>query len=242
MALSEKQQCFVEEYAKDYNAKQAAIRAGYSAHTAEQQGYRLLKHVQVKAEIEQRLTDHLEVVKAEAVQAVLSRHQVLLEDSAIATSNLWDLIERVTSRGIIWKDINELPVAIQRLVQEVAVDPDKGAVKIKMHSKHPSLERLAKHYQLFSGPGTAGEEVSPETVPAMARRAATWLRKMCVKLSREPAQVTAAEVIALLEHPPDKPEHAPAINTRSGGMLSDPRADPRTDTRTLREIDDGETD
>jgi len=242
MALNDKQQLFVVEYLKSRNATKAALRAGYSPKTAYSQGSRLLKHVEVAVEIAKISTEMLQVVEAEAVQAVLSRHQVLLEDSAIATSNLWDLVERVTSRGIIWKDINELPVAIQRLVQRVKVDPDKGNVEITMHSKHPSLERLAKHHRIFDSQAPMAEEVSPETVPAMARRAATWLRKMCAKLSREPTQVTAAEVIDLLEHPPEKPEHAPAINTRSGGMLADPRADPHTDTRTLREIDDGETD
>ena len=62
--LSPKQQRFVSEYLKDNNATQAAIRAGYSAGTAKQQGSRLLtnaavaravnkdqKRVAVKAEI-----------------------------------------------------------------------------------------------------------------------------------------------------------------------------------------------
>ena len=40
--LTEKQQRFVEEYLIDLNATQAAIRAGYSAKTADQQGSRML--------------------------------------------------------------------------------------------------------------------------------------------------------------------------------------------------------
>jgi phage terminase small subunit len=35
MPLTAKQECFVEEYLIDLNATQAAIRAGYSAKTAE---------------------------------------------------------------------------------------------------------------------------------------------------------------------------------------------------------------
>ena len=38
--LTEKQQRFVDEYLIDLNATQAAIRAGYSAKTADQQGSR----------------------------------------------------------------------------------------------------------------------------------------------------------------------------------------------------------
>jgi phage terminase small subunit len=51
MKLSEKHKKFVKEYLIDLNATQAAIRAGYSAKTAYSQGQRLLKHVEVSAEI-----------------------------------------------------------------------------------------------------------------------------------------------------------------------------------------------
>ena len=46
--LTTKQKLFVSEYLVDRNAKQAAIRAGYSAKTAEVQGSRLLSNVKVK--------------------------------------------------------------------------------------------------------------------------------------------------------------------------------------------------
>lgn len=51
MALTAKQQTFVEEYLVDLNATQAAIRAGYSEKTANEQGARLLANVSVAAEI-----------------------------------------------------------------------------------------------------------------------------------------------------------------------------------------------
>ena len=49
-----KQKRFVDEYLIDFNATQSAIRAGYSRQTAYSQGQRLLKHVEVKNEIEKR--------------------------------------------------------------------------------------------------------------------------------------------------------------------------------------------
>lgn len=52
MPLNPRQQHFVQEYLKDPNATQAAIRAGYSAKTAYSQGQRLLKHVEVAAAIQ----------------------------------------------------------------------------------------------------------------------------------------------------------------------------------------------
>ena len=46
--LTAKQQRFVEEYLVDLNATQAAIRAGYSKKTAEQQAYQLLQKTSVR--------------------------------------------------------------------------------------------------------------------------------------------------------------------------------------------------
>jgi phage terminase small subunit len=50
--LTPKQARFVEEYLFDLNATQAAIRAGYSERTANQQGPRLLENVDVLAAID----------------------------------------------------------------------------------------------------------------------------------------------------------------------------------------------
>lgn len=49
--MKDKRLDFAEQYLKDFNATQAAIRAGYSPHTAKQQGSRLLTNVDVRARI-----------------------------------------------------------------------------------------------------------------------------------------------------------------------------------------------
>ena len=55
MAITWKQQKFIDEYMADLNATQAAIRAGYSEKTAYSQGSRLLSNVEIKAEVERRM-------------------------------------------------------------------------------------------------------------------------------------------------------------------------------------------
>jgi phage terminase small subunit len=50
--LTDKQQRFVEEYLIDLNATQAAIRAGYSEKTANEQGARLLVNVSIQEAIQ----------------------------------------------------------------------------------------------------------------------------------------------------------------------------------------------
>lgn len=51
MALTPKQRAFVNEYLVDRNGTQAAIRAGYSQKTANEQASRLLANVNVKAAV-----------------------------------------------------------------------------------------------------------------------------------------------------------------------------------------------
>ena len=49
--MTQKQKQFVEEYLIDLNATQAAIRAGYSPQTAQEQGYQLLQKTSVQSAI-----------------------------------------------------------------------------------------------------------------------------------------------------------------------------------------------
>ena len=58
-----KQQCFIEEYLIDLNATQAAIRAGYSEKTANEQGSRLLANVNVAAAVEEAMAERSERTK-----------------------------------------------------------------------------------------------------------------------------------------------------------------------------------
>ena len=51
--MNDRQELFCEEYLKDMNATQAAIRAGYSEKTAYSQGQRLLKHVEIKNKLQE---------------------------------------------------------------------------------------------------------------------------------------------------------------------------------------------
>lgn len=64
--LTPRQARFVSEYIIDLNASQAAIRAGYSAKTAEQQGYRLLRNASVRGAIDLAKIQRRERVKLDA--------------------------------------------------------------------------------------------------------------------------------------------------------------------------------
>ena len=71
MKLTPKQQLFVEEYLIDFNATQAAIRAGYSENTAYSQGPRLLDNVEIQMEIEkgkQKTLKKLEITREDILK------------------------------------------------------------------------------------------------------------------------------------------------------------------------------
>ena len=68
--MNAKQRKFCDEYLIDCNAKQAAIRAGYSEKTAYRIGQRLLKNVEVKAYLDEQL-ELLHNQKTADVQEVL---------------------------------------------------------------------------------------------------------------------------------------------------------------------------
>lgn len=68
--MTDKQKRFCDEYLIDCNATQAAIRAGYSPKTANEQGNRLLANVSIKAYIDERL-EQLHSEKIADAQEVL---------------------------------------------------------------------------------------------------------------------------------------------------------------------------
>ena len=57
IGMTPKQRRFIEEYLKDLNATQAAIRAGYAESSAYQRGHELVRNSEDKAEIERIMSE-----------------------------------------------------------------------------------------------------------------------------------------------------------------------------------------
>lgn len=86
MALTDKQRRFVDEYLVDLNATQAAIRAGYSTKTAEQQASRLLSFVKVQKAIQERMQER-------EARTEITQDMVLRRFWEIANVDVNELIE-----------------------------------------------------------------------------------------------------------------------------------------------------
>lgn len=126
MALTAKQKTFVQEYLIDLNATQAAIRAGYSKKTAEQQASRLLSNVKVQEAVQVAMDKRAEKVEISAEQ-VLQRWI----DIAFADPNEIIHFRRVCCRYCFgedhkyqWADKAEYESAV-KMAMEIAKKEDR---------------------------------------------------------------------------------------------------------------------
>ncbi len=141
--LTEKQQRFVDEYLIDLNATQAAIRARYSAKTADVQGSRMLGNVKVQQAISEAMAER-------SKRTGVNQDRIVMELAKIAFVNIADVIdpENVTIKEGATTDDT---AAIQSVKVKVIPTKDGEGVEreIKMADKIRALELLGKHIGMF---------------------------------------------------------------------------------------------
>lgn len=142
MALTPKQALFVKEYLVDLNATQAAIRAGYSEKTAEQQGFQLLKKTSVAstlAEAQAERSKRVEidadwVLRRLADEADADIADLYADDGSLKPVKEWPLIWRQGLVGGI--DVEEIRI------EGVTVGQVK---KLKLSDRTKRIELIGKH-------------------------------------------------------------------------------------------------
>lgn len=88
--MTDKQARFVKEYLIDSNATQAAIRAGYSEKTAQEQSSRLLSKVMVKDAItkgQEKKAAKLEITALDLVREYEEVRKAAMESSQLSAAN-----------------------------------------------------------------------------------------------------------------------------------------------------------
>ena len=141
--LTIKQQCFVNEYLIDLNATQAAIRAGYSAKTADQQGSRMLANVKVQQAIAEAMAER-------SKRTGVNQDRVVLELAKIAFVKMTDI---VNDEGEIRPDATDDDLACIESVKYKRSDSDTGSSEereVKIASKLKALELLGKHLGMWN--------------------------------------------------------------------------------------------
>lgn len=138
--LNDKQERFCREYiALKFNGCQAAISAGYSKKTAQEQSSRLLSNVKVQefiSQLQDKINNKLEI----------TAERIIEEYAKIGFTNIADLMKE----GMSFEDVKKLPRDVSAAIESVNIitsETEFGRttnVKIKMHSKTAALDALGK--------------------------------------------------------------------------------------------------
>ncbi len=141
--MTPKKRLFAAEYARSLNATKAAMAAGYSKRTAYSQGHRLLKDVEVEAEVQRLAQAKLEAVGIDAEW--LLRRLVDLDEADIR-----DLF----AGGWRIREIEQMPDAARRLIASLEITERREGrqpvrvTKIRFVDRLRVLEDIGKHVQI----------------------------------------------------------------------------------------------
>lgn len=169
MPLNAKQAQFVAEYLVDLNATQAAIRAGYSEATAQEQGSRLLSNVMVQAALQRAMAER-------GKRTEISQDRIIQELALIAFADMRDYAVIDAGGGVTLKPFEEMPEGASRVVGKIKEkrkllssgegDGDNVVLDSQLEYGHwdkvKALELLGKHMGLWtdklkvSGDGPGG--------------------------------------------------------------------------------------
>lgn len=140
--LTAKQKKFVEEYLIDLNATQAAIRAGYSPNTAQEQSSRLLSNVMVKNEIDKAMAER-------SRRTGISQDRVLRELAKIAFVNPNDVINFSDATVKMTSEENLAAIASVKVKKIPGEYGDATEREIKLYDKLKALDLLGKHLGIY---------------------------------------------------------------------------------------------
>lgn len=144
--LTDKQQAFVDEYLRDLNATQAAIRAGYSKKTAAAVGNENLRKPQIAEAIAKAKAERSERTKVDAdwllnrlaAEADADLADLYNEDGGLKPIHQWPEIWR---KGLV----AGIDVEQQYEYIDGEKEPCGVVVKVKLSDRVKRLELIGKH-------------------------------------------------------------------------------------------------
>jgi|SRR5665648_7500 len=155
MALTPKQQAFIENYLIDLNATASAIRAGYAPKNADKIGYELLGKTLVKDAI--RLA-----IEERSKRTGITADHVLKEIASIADDDISNYLDFRTEKvqvGVednnpIYEyktiaDLKDSRTINTKNISEISIGKD-GQFKFKLYCRDEALVNLGKHLKLFT--------------------------------------------------------------------------------------------
>jgi phage terminase small subunit len=151
-----KYEAFCQEYMKDLNQTQAAIRVGYSEKTAVVQGSRLLTHVNVSERI-------AELMQERQQRTQVTADMVIAELAKIGFHNVQDFVNGGNSiLELKHLDANKT-AAVSSVKTTMKADGDLVS-EVKFHDKVAALEKLGKHLGIFERDNKQKTEITIKRV------------------------------------------------------------------------------
>ena len=143
--LTPKQEHFCLEYLKDFNATQAALRAGYgkTPKAAANQAWRLMR--------EKRISEHLRSLsKRIQARALIDRADALRWARDVAASDIFEVIDVSKGGSIDVKEKKDIPKSHRRAVMEISRSAGEAgdSVKVRMHQKTEAIKLIFNHLRL----------------------------------------------------------------------------------------------
>ena len=145
MDMTHRQMTFAREYPVDFNATQAAIRAGYSKRSAYSTGHSLLKKPEIQKEI-RRASDRA------AMEAGVTLARVLKEIASIAFADILDYVEvSEDGRHASFRIRPGADTGAIRTIKTVppgdrSPDEPSGAIlEVTLHDRLRPLDMLMRH-------------------------------------------------------------------------------------------------
>jgi len=139
MALTPKQQRFVEEYLIDLNATQAATRAGYSDKTARKIGNENLTKPDIQGEIQKRMKDREK-------RTGVTQDKVLKELATIGFADVTDYV-RIEAGQVKIKSTADIPK--DKIGAIAGIKEGANGIEVKLNDKGKALELLGRHLGMF---------------------------------------------------------------------------------------------
>ncbi len=152
--LTPKQRAFVAEYLVDLCATQAAIRAGYSAKTAEWIGPRLITESHVSAAIQEAMANREK-------RTLVTADAVITELAKIGFANMQDYV----GESFSVQDIQGLTRDQAAAIQEITIDGDK--IRFRLADKRAALVDIGRHLGIFE---KDNKQAGPLVVQQIIRR------------------------------------------------------------------------
>lgn len=140
--LTPKQQTFCEEYLIDLNATQAAIRAGYSEHTAQEIGSQNLSKLMVQSEVQRLMKERSERTKIDA-DWVLNR---LADEANADIAALYDdngKLKSVHDWPLVWRQ--GLVMGLEAEEEYEDGEAIGRVTKIRQSDRIKRVELIGKH-------------------------------------------------------------------------------------------------